>query len=203
MVEVLRWRRRNGLTQVAAARMLGVSQTYLSLVENGVRPLTGALRERMEEEKGSSDDLFRVQLGRLGYPGFAHVVGEGRRPRPGALLMAVLARAEADARVVEALPWLVRAFEDQLDFGAMVREAKLRNLQNRLGFLLAVAGVGTAAGGEAVRELERSRLLGEDTLCWDSMPGATREWIRGNRSPLAAHWNVLTRLQGDDVPDAA
>lgn len=213
MADVLRWRKRNGLTQTAAAALLGVSQPYLSLLEKGARPLTAAVRDRMKtgggrgERRGAggrlSDDLFRAQLSRLGYPGFAHVAKSGRKPRPEALLMAVLAQPDADARVVEALPWLVTAFSGDLDFGAMVRQAKLRNLQNRLGFLLQAAGVDTPGGRLAVRELERARLLREDTLCWDSMPAATRDWMRANRSQLAEHWNVLTRLQREDAHDAA
>ena len=35
----------------------------------------------------------------------------------------------------------------------------------------------TPEGHSAVRELERARLLQEDTLCRDSVPGATREWM--------------------------
>ena len=48
-----------------------------------------------------------------------------------------------------------------------------------------------------------ARLIQEDTLCWDSMPAATREWMRANRTPLAEHWNVLTRLRAEDVHNAA
>jgi len=210
MADVLRWRKRKGLTQVAAASLLGVSQPYLSLLEKGTRPLTATLRNRMkaddrhgQADPRSSDDRFRSQLGGLGYPGFAHVPKSRRKPRPDAVLMAVLAQANADARVVEALPWLVRVFKAQLDFGAMVRQAKHQNLQNRLGFLLQVAGVDSVRGLLAVRELDRARLLREDTLCWDSMPPPVREWMRTNRSPMAEHWNVLTRLQAEEVNDAA
>jgi hypothetical protein len=117
--------------------------------------------------------------------------------------MAVLAKPDADARVVEALPWLAATFERLFDFGSMVRQAKLQNLQNRLGFVLQAAAIDTADGLMAVRELERARLLEEDTLCWNSMPAATREWMRANRTPLAKHWNVLTRLCAEDVHDAA
>jgi transcriptional regulator with XRE-family HTH domain len=46
--DLQQWRRRNKLTQVDAAALLGVSQTYLSLVERGVRPLTAKLRNRLK-----------------------------------------------------------------------------------------------------------------------------------------------------------
>lgn len=213
MADVLRWRKRNGLTQVAAASLLGVSQPYLSLLEKGARPLTAALRDRMKGARsahqhgglkdGAPDDRFRGQLSALGYFGFAHVAKSRPKPHAADFLMAVLARPDADARVVEALPWLASAFQNHLDFGWLVRQAKLQNLQNRLGFLLQVAGVDTPEGLLAVRELERARLLEEGTLCWNSMPAATREWMRGNRTPLAEHWNVLTRLRAEDVHNAA
>ena len=205
MADVLRWRKRNGLTQVNAAFLLGVSQPYLSLLEKGARPLTAGLRQRMKTygNKDLLEDSFRGHLSALGYPGFAHVRRYGSRPRPDRLLMMVLARPDADARVVEALPWLVSTFKSQFDFGWMVQQAKLQNLQNRLGFLLQLAAVDVPDGLEAVRELERARLMLEDTLCWDSMPAATREWMRANRAPLAEHWNVLTRLRAEDVYNAA
>ena len=208
MADVLRWRKRNGLTQVNAASLLGVSQPYLSLLEKGARPLTAALRDRMRVARGNnaggtSDDRFRAQLSALGYSGFAHVAQSRPKPRAADFLVAVLARPDVDARVVEALPWLVGTYQNQLDFGWLVRQAKMQNLQNRLGFLLQVVGVDTLESLLAVRELERARLLQEDTLCWDSMPAATREWMRANRTPLAEHWNVLTRLRAEDVHNAA
>ena len=190
-----------------AASLLGVSQPYLSLLEKGARPLTAALRVRMkvargQAEAGISDGRFRAQLSALGYSGFVHVAKSRPKPRAADFLMAVLARPDADARVVEALPWVVGSYQEHLDFSWLVRQAKLQNLQNRLGFLLQVAGVDTPEGLLAVRELERARLLQESTLCWDSMPAATREWMRANRSPLAEHWNVLTRLRAEDSHNA-
>ncbi len=111
--------------------------------------MTSGLRNRLkttpsqilsDPEQRATDDFFRAQLSSLGYPGFAQVEQSGARSRPDALLMAVLAQPDADARVVEALPWLVREFKDRFDFNSMVRQAKLQNLQNRLGFLLKVGG---------------------------------------------------------------
>lgn len=199
------WRKRNHLTQVDAATLLGVSQTYLSLLEKGARPLTAALTARMKvarrDNRPAAADLFRAQLSSLGYPGFAHVTPSRRKPSPDALLLSVLCQPDADARVVDALPWLVRQYASQMDFRWLVRQAKLQDLQNRLGFVLQVAG--PQETWRAVGELERARLLQEATLCWDAMPAATREWMRTHRTPLAEHWNVLTRLQPEDVRDAA
>lgn len=208
MPDLSTWRRRNRLTQAAAADLLGVSQPYLSLVELGARPFTAALRNRMKQlggdaKTGVPDARFRAQLSRLGYPGFAHVTKTGRKPRPDTLLVTVLSSPDADARVVEALPWVVQTFERELDFGLIVRESKLRNIQNRVGFLLEVSGVRTSGGVLAVRELDRARLLAEDTLCWGSMPDPIRDWMRANRSERAAHWNVVTRLQPEPVREAA
>ncbi|HYP07236.1 MAG TPA: hypothetical protein VER03_13470 [Bryobacteraceae bacterium] len=85
----------------------------------------------------------------------------------------------------------------------MVRQSRLQNLQNGLGFVLQVAAIDTAEGLTAARESERARLLQEDTLCRDSVPDATREWMRANRTPLAERRNVLTRLRSGDVHNAA
>lgn len=198
-----RWRRRNSLTQVEAAVLLGVSQPYLSLLEKGARPLTAELRHRLRvvhpaRPRGSSDDALPAQLSALGYPGFAHVSPSRPRPSPDALLLSVLAGPDVDSRVVEALPWLVRRYAAQLDLTWLVRQAKLQNLQNRLGFVLQTAGTETPELLAMVQELERARLLQESTLCWDSMPAATREWMRVNRPALAAHWNVVTTLRPED-----
>jgi transcriptional regulator with XRE-family HTH domain len=131
------WRKRNGLTQVDAASLLGISQTYLSLHENGARPLTAALRKRMKlvvRNDHSTDEALRGQLSSLGYPGFAHLTGTPMKASPDVLLLAVLSRANADARIGEALPWLVRHYANEMDFDRLTRQAKLRNLQNRMGF---------------------------------------------------------------------
>lgn len=202
------WRRRNNLTQVDAAALLGVSQPYLSLLEKGARPLTKDLRDRMKavhglKSKVSTDDRFRQQLSALGYPPFSHVPPTRARPSPDALLLSVLSQHDADSRVVETLPWLVRHYAGQMNFPWLVRQAKLGSLQNRMGFVLQAAGVATPQLLTAVHDLERARLLEEATLCWDSMPAAAREWVRANRSPLAMYWNVVTTLRPEDAHDAA
>ena len=201
------WRKRNNLTQVDAAVLLGVSQPYLSLLEKGARPLTATLRSRMKaihrtHRPDSAADRLRAQLSALRHPGFAHVTPSRPKTRPDALLASMLSQTDADARVVEALPWLVRRYADQMDWAWLVRQAKLQNLQNRLGFVLQTAGVETPELSAAVHELERARLLQEATLCWDSMPAATRKWMRVNRSPLAEYWNVVTTLRPEPASHA-
>jgi transcriptional regulator with XRE-family HTH domain len=207
-VNVQLWRKRNRLTQVDAASLLGVSQPYLSLIEKGERPVTPELRQRLKIvpqplPKNASDERFRAQLSALEYPGFAHLRSTRAEVSPGALLLAVVSQQNVDSRVVEALPWLVRQYGDQMDFTWLVRQAKLRDLQNRLGFLLQVSGAHTKQVLAAVRELERARLLEESTICWDEMPKAMQEWIRMNRTPLARHWNVLTTLSETEAKGGA
>lgn len=86
-------RLRAGLTQKQAAERLGVSQTYLSQLEKGERPVTAELGssatalyrlpatalplpEMFAEDPEPDDALLARQLSGLGYPGFAHL-----RPR--------------------------------------------------------------------------------------------------------------------------
>ncbi len=82
-------RKRSGLTQKDAARSLRVSQPYLSLLENGDRPLTPALKKRAVKTFNLAvtelpslasqykvakvtDDQLTADLSALGYPGFSH-----------------------------------------------------------------------------------------------------------------------------------
>ncbi len=202
------WRKRNQLTQVDAASLLGVSQPYLSLLEKGERPVTTELRSRLKValqpgQKEVTDERFRAQLSALQYPGFVHLPPSRIKPSPDALLLVTASQPNLDARVVEALPWLIRRYASEMDFPWLVRQAKLKDLQNRLGFLLQVSGAQTPALLCALQQLERARLLEESTLCWDSMPHATREWIRSNRAPAAEHWNLLTTLSVASLNDGS
>lgn len=196
------WRKRNRLTQVAAASLLGVSQPYLSLLENEARPLTPALKCRMKavclpDNKQSYDVSFAANLSALGYPGFSHIPPARSKSTPESLLSSILSRPDTDARVAVGLRWLVRRYADEMDLNWLVRQAKLHNFQNRLGFLLQLAGGELPRVLSAVRELERARQVQEATYCWDSMPAAARDWMRVNRTPLAKHWNIVTRLNDD------
>jgi hypothetical protein len=106
--------------------------------------------------------------------------------------------------VVEALPFVVLKFAN-LDWEWLLREAKLHDRQNRLGFLVDVAmGLAKELADpwqgklleEAKAAIERSRLAREDTLCDDSMTEKEREEASGSkRTAKARHWNLLTDME--------
>ena len=211
-------RERKGWTQEQAAARLGVSQTYLSLLENGRRPVSNRLAQRLQRKfavpptvlpvarKGRLDDAQSLVegLAALGYPGFTHF-SPGRPVNPAQLLFDALRMHDLEPRLGEALPWVVWRYSN-LDWDWLVREAKLNDLQNRLGFLVVLGKQvaelreqqATAEALAAVEQrLEPSRLAREDTLCRESMTQAERRWLRDRRSAQAKHWNLLTGL----VPD--
>jgi hypothetical protein len=141
------------------------------------------------------------QLSALGYPGFSYLPSYGRN-NPAEVLLSLLAQENLEARLVEALPWLLLKYWD-MDADWLVNQAKRLDLQNRLGFLtnLARRASPSARGynptpdhalAELEAHLERGRLALEDTLCQSSLSVAERTWLRENRSPEAAHWNLLT-----------
>lgn len=218
-------RKAKGLTQQEAARRLGVSQAYLALMESGRRRVTEPVRAGMSKVyglgptalpfdvaqagKGSSASVAGA-LARLGYPGFGHV-RKGRKANPAVVLLTAIAASDLEVRVVEALPWLVTEYAD-LDWEWLVRESKLRDVQNRLGFLVTLArhvadDVGDETTGARLRDaesaLEHARLAREDSLCQASLSEAERRWLRERRSTLARHWNLLTDLDQHPLPYAA
>jgi hypothetical protein len=155
----------------------------------------------------SNNNQLRSQLAALGYPGFAHFSARLRR-NPAQVLMNALNSSNLDTRVAEGLPWLVFTYPD-MNWNWAVQYAKLHDLQNRLGFVTTLASqLSTRPADEPVsrklREhaavLDRSRLAKEDTLCHDSLTEAERKWLRLNRSPQAAHWNLLTDMKVENLP---
>lgn len=211
------------LTQKQAAAALGVSQPYLSQLEMGQRPVTPELARAAtalyrlpatalpmpeppsKEDVADSAELARKLAG-LGYRGFSHL--RARKSNPAAVVFEALLRDDLETRLAEALPWVLLTYPD-LDWSWLVRHAKLHDIQNRLGFLVAVAK-GLAAGrpefepaftqlSAVEQQLERARLAREDTLCRESMPTAERQWLKAHRSALAKHWNLLTGLSADQL----
>jgi transcriptional regulator with XRE-family HTH domain len=209
-------------TQERAALALDITQAYLSMLEKGHRALSDRFVLRAvralnlpptvlplrSEEVGapvsSQKHDFSLELSALGYPGFAHLRARRRR-NPAEVLLEALNQPDLDARVAEGLPWLVMTYVD-MDWDWLVRNAKVRDRQNRLGFAVSLAA-DVAEGKndkERARELRQSlevlegaRLAREDTFCHDSMTQAKRAWLREHRSPAAAHWNLLTDLTGE------
>jgi transcriptional regulator with XRE-family HTH domain len=214
-----------GLTQVRAARRLGVSQPYLSQLEKGERPVTAelarsaatlyrlpatALPMPATARQGADPNRLARQLAGFGYPGFAHL--RSLKANPAAVVIEALMHKDLELRVVEALPWVLLRYPD-LDWSWLVRQAKLLDVQNRLGFLVGVAKelattrVHFRPALEQLsvveEQLESARLAREDTLCRESMPAAERRWLETNRSSLARHWNLLTGLTTDQLSYAA
>jgi transcriptional regulator with XRE-family HTH domain len=219
--EVFRTARlRKGWTQARAARELGVSQGYVALLESGARQASEELRRLMVKKLDMSPtailptagppieaDRLAVDLANLGYPGFAHLVRRQRAIRnPAAVLFDALQADNLDARMVEALPWLVARFPD-LDWDWLVPRVKVLDLQNRLGFVVALArqlaerSMSAAVGHLRDREssLERSRLAREDAFGRSSITETEIRWLRANRSEPAAHWNVLSNLTAEHL----
>ena len=140
-------------------------------------------------------------LAALGYPGFAHLARRGGAAKhPGAVLLTALAQPELEARAVEALPWLLLRYWS-LDPAWLAREAKVRDLQNRLGFVVSLAREVAEREGHGPRlaalraleaTLEQSRLAREDTLGPAALSEAEQRWLETRRSATARHWNLLT-----------
>lgn len=203
-----------GLTQQQAAQRWKMSQAYLSLVENDERRVPDRLARLMARSESSMatglplklldrgpDDLPRL-LGGLGYPGFAYLANSRDVENPAAVVLAGLQAHIVPARVTEALPWVLVTFVD-LQWDWLVDQAKLANVQNRLGYLVTLgrdvaekrgnsAAAKTLAGVEP--KLQDARLAKEDTLGRE-LTEVERRYLREHRPPAAVHWNLLTSLR--------
>jgi len=210
-------RERLGLTQVLAARRWRVSQGYLSLMEQGRRPVPDRLARlavrtepklatglALDSARSSSLDLESL-LGSLGYPGFAYLGQAKTIENPAAVVFAALRAPVVPARVTAALPWLFVRYP-HLDWKWLVDQVRLLNRQNRLGFLVTTAKeLAARKGDETARvalaqveqRLEDARLVKEDAF--RSLTAVERDHLRVSRSPAAAHWNVLSSLQVDHL----
>jgi transcriptional regulator with XRE-family HTH domain len=216
-------RKKLGLTQVEAAKCLGVSQTYFSLLEKGERRFTDELTKKavrlfklsptvlpmnteLQHLGPTTNQRFVRELAALNYPGYTHVK-PSNPTNPAQLLLKALSSDDLEGRLVEALPWLLFNFSD-LQWKSLVDAVKLKDLQNRLGFLTSLARQLAEKSGNVKKykvfkqreqELERSRLVKEDTLCRKNMTNAERRWLSQNRSPEAAHWNILSNLSAEHL----
>ncbi|MBI4887662.1 MAG: helix-turn-helix transcriptional regulator [Acidobacteria bacterium] len=217
-------RRAAGLTQAQVAGRLGLTQAYVSMLEQGRRAVPATLRNRVAEVyglgpaalavSGDASALGSVDVARslaaLGYEPLGYLRAR-RRLNPAEVLLRALRHPDLESRVAEGLPWLLVHYPD-LDWTWLVREAKLADVQNRLGFVVTLARQAAGLQGNAplaaqLREredgLDASRLAREDTFCHDSLTQAERRWLRTSRPPEAARWNLLTSLRADELRYAA
>jgi transcriptional regulator with XRE-family HTH domain len=221
-------RRNKDWTQQKAARALGVTQAYLSMLEKDHRSVSDSfLRKALKvfdvpstalplpsESSATPGPLrkhdFAADLAALGYPGFAYLRTKSRK-NPAGVLLDALNEPNLDARVAEGLPWLTLTYVD-MDWDWLVRNVKVRDRQNRLGFAVSLASEVAQSKNDSERTqklrqclqvLESARLAREDTFCHDSMTQAERKWLREHRSPLAAHWNLLTDIRGEQLAYAS
>ncbi len=221
-------RERGGWTQVRLAEKLGVTQAYLSLMETGKRRVPPRLARMLTRlldlpptmlpvttflasKKRSTNDWLTAQLARLGYPGFAYQKRPGPVHNPAEVLLEGLALDSLEARLAEALPWMLLRYEG-FDVQRLVAEAKARDLQNRLGFMVALAREVAERSKSFERRmpelhlfektLEPSRLAREETFAQGHVTERMREWLRKERTDAAKHWNLLTDLKVEHLPYA-
>jgi transcriptional regulator with XRE-family HTH domain len=206
--QLKRAREDRGWSQQQAAARLGVSQGYLSLLESGRRSAAPLARKLMEVydlpptvlpvdnvRDTASPEFLAHELASLGYPGFAHLRGRAKRANPAEYLLTALGQRNLEARVAEGLPWLVLRYPD-MPLEWLVREARARNLQNRLGFVVTLGR--RASLRDDLKPLEEaladSRLEKEDSFC-KVLNDAERRWLRQHSSEEAKQWHLLSDLQ--------
>lgn len=132
-------RKRNGWTQGEVASRLGVSQGYLSLLEQGKRQPPSRLAQQLAElyalspttlpvpatlaaDSSVSMDTVAEALATLGYPGFGHFK-PGRPENPAVVVLRALESDRLESRLASALPWVLRTYPD-LNWDWLIREAK-------------------------------------------------------------------------------
>lgn len=211
-----------GWTQRQAADRLGVTQAYLNYLEHGKRRLTPRLVRRATSVYGlslvllpipepfnlaeTSDQHLAEGLAMLGYPGFSYLRSRTAKKHPNDFLLTVLGQKALDARVAEALPWVV-AHSAELN-SWLLENARKFNLQNRLGFVVSLAR--RAADNLKVSPktdellrfgtlLDDSRLAKEDYFYRPPRTDSETQWLKANRSDDAVHWNLLSDMKPEHV----
>jgi transcriptional regulator with XRE-family HTH domain len=216
--KILQSRKEKGWEQIETAEKLGVSQTYLSLLETGKRRITKKLAQKaikifgLSEEvlpleidfdnlTSAENDILAKELGSLAYPPFAHLKAKQKK-NPAEVLLSALKSDNLDGRIIEALPWIVFNFPN-LDWETVIKIAKINDLQNRLGFIVNLAEKLAAKNKDdnklnLLREkrmkLANSRLLRENSLSNNSLTEVEKKWLKNNRSKEAKFWRILSDL---------
>jgi transcriptional regulator with XRE-family HTH domain len=213
--------------QGQAALRLGVSQPYLSLLERGERRVPEKLARQAAGVYGlpattlpveadwssiepADEHILASELASLGYPGLSYLKRR-RRKNPATVLLRALSASNLDSRLIETLPWVIWNYPE-MDWQWLINIAKVNDLQNRLGFVTAVArrlaetlGEDDKATllGQREMELAKSRLAREDTLCHESLTEPEKRWLRKHRSKEAKRWGLLTDLSLEHLSYAA
>ena len=221
--DVRQARKQKRWTQADLAEKLGVTQAYVSLLESDRRDVPRRLQPKLVALlhlpanelplTGDADPLperrVAAVLASLGYPGFAHLAS-ARKLNPAELLARTLRRPHVEARLAEALPWVLVHYAN-LDWEWLVAQAKQHDVQNRLGFVVTLARELADRSGDAPTTqvlrtwegvLQRSRLQKEDCFAGDTLTDAERRWLHTNRSAEAVQWNMLSNVSVDTLTDA-
>lgn len=168
-----------------------------------------ALRVKRKVELRS--ETLTAALRALGCPLFPLPAQDEKLDKndPAVVLLAAVSCEELESRVLLALPWLALEFAD-MDWEWAITEARRRQSQNRLGYIVTLAQqLGARQAGNEWRlarlatieeALFEVRLEEEQTLCQDSLPESERRWLRESRPREARFWNLLTSIQVEDLP---
>jgi transcriptional regulator with XRE-family HTH domain len=227
--QLKRSRRKTGLTQALLARKVGVSQGYLSLLERGLRSPSPELARRLckalrlpatalplevdrNHVRRTRPEWVVRRLAQLDYPGYAYLNRSGTQTNPAEVLLRTLAQKRVEPRLLEAMPWLLLNF-GRLNHRVLVTGARELGVQNRLGFVVALAKqVAERSPTHAHRlaeleslesSLETHRLANEDLLGQSFRTERLRAWVETNRSREAVHWNLVTSLAPDHLAYAS
>ena len=217
-LELRKARKERKWSQQKLAEKLGISQGYVALLERGKRGFSPSVARKAirvlnmnpsalpltKAPFSVSADRLAYELSALGYPGFRHL-RSARKRNPLEVLLGALAQDNLEARVTEALPWLLLQFAEMSDANRrwLLDQARLHGLTNRLGFIAALARQVAARTGDTTapryqsllrleEELFQGRLDREDTLCQSSLSLKEREWLKQSRPPQAEAWHLLT-----------
>ena len=207
--------------QLEAAEKLKVSQPYLSLLEAGKRPITERLARRAVQvfnlpptvlpfneksriEKVKDSNFLDSQFAALGYPKFSHLKKSRsiKKINPALVLITALQKDDLDSRTLEALPWSIYNFAE-MDWSKIIRETKLADAQNRLGFLISPAYEKSKQTNdeykkqifkELLSKLEKSRLYEEDSFRRETLTKTEKAWLKKTDQGKRRFWRVLTNL---------
>jgi transcriptional regulator with XRE-family HTH domain len=214
-----------GWTERQAAARLGVTQAYLNYLEHGKRRLTAHLVRRAASVYGLSptslpvtnafapfettDQHLTESLSTLGYPRFSYLRSHTPKKHPNEFLLTALSQKSLNARVAEALPWVVANSAELNSW--LLENARKFNLQNRLGFVVSLARhaadrLNASSKTDELKQFEAllddSRLAKEDYFFRPPRTERETQWLRTNRTEDAVHWNLLSDMKPEHVPYA-